>query len=173
MLVRRWLKRDEGSAAVEFAIIAPVFFLLVFAIFETSLFYFKRHSLRYLVFEVSRELQTGHIQKAGDPETLFKETVCEKSSFLFDCDDIFVDVRAFNRLSDATFPPITFDGDGEPSNFTFDPGRQEQIMIVRAVTNFSFITPMIKSIFQPDGENVIITGASITKNEAFGCTGEC
>ena len=37
----------SGSAAIEFAMVAPIFFLLIFAIIETGVLYFSQATLQY------------------------------------------------------------------------------------------------------------------------------
>lgn len=55
-----WLRRRQGgSNIVEFAIIAPVFLLILFAIFEFSLMYFVNLTMQYAVREGARYAITG------------------------------------------------------------------------------------------------------------------
>ena len=60
---RRLGKRgNSGSAAVEFALIAPVFFLLLFAIFETGMLFFADMTLENGVAVTARLIRTGQAQ---------------------------------------------------------------------------------------------------------------
>ncbi len=53
------MKRDKGSSIVEFALILPVFFLLVFAIIDYGLLYWANLTMQYAVREGTRYAITG------------------------------------------------------------------------------------------------------------------
>ena len=46
-LLRRFRRNRGGSAVVEFALVAPMFFALLFAIIETALMFFASQVLEY------------------------------------------------------------------------------------------------------------------------------
>jgi len=177
MIVNKFRKflsgKTDGASAVEFAIVAPVFFFMVFSIIESSLFMLHRHSLRYIVFESTRDIQTGEIQRAATPAEAFKTAYCSHTPSFVDCNNIQFDVRAFNTLSSVTFQDPEFDDEGTATNFNFNPGRQEQVTMVTAAMRYQFNTPVLKDVFQPDGKPVLMVGYSIAKNEPFGCIDEC
>ena len=52
--VRRFRRDGRGSAAVEFAFIAPVFFVLLFAIIETAIVFFASQVLEGAVQDTGR-----------------------------------------------------------------------------------------------------------------------
>ena len=61
--------RDEGAvAAVEFALVAPVFLFLVFAILETSILYIIATVMEGEVALAARQIRTGELQQDADPE---------------------------------------------------------------------------------------------------------
>jgi len=43
-VLRRFRRSRGGSAAVEFALVAPLFFALLFAIIETAMMFFATHT---------------------------------------------------------------------------------------------------------------------------------
>ncbi|RZA23118.1 MAG: pilus assembly protein, partial [Proteobacteria bacterium] len=63
---RRRLRADQkGSAAIEFALIAPVFFALLMGIIEGGLVYVSQATLQNGVSEMSRLVRTGQAQSGG------------------------------------------------------------------------------------------------------------
>lgn len=173
-MFRKFLvRKDDGASAIEFAIVAPVFFFLVFSIIESSMFMLHQHSLRYIVFESTRDIQTGEIQRATSPSEAFKTAYCSHTPAFVDCNNIQFDVRAFSTVSAVSLQKPQFDEDGLATNFNFNPGRQEQITMVTAAMRYRFNTPVLKKVFQPDGKPVLMVGYSIAKNEPFGCIDEC
>ncbi|HEY1312044.1 MAG TPA: TadE/TadG family type IV pilus assembly protein, partial [Pseudolabrys sp.] len=57
-LVRRFARRQDGSAAIEFAFIAAPFIALTFAILETALVFFAGQTLETAVSEAGRLIMT-------------------------------------------------------------------------------------------------------------------
>ncbi|MEO0817899.1 MAG: TadE/TadG family type IV pilus assembly protein [Pseudomonadota bacterium] len=162
------LTRDKrGATAVEFALVAPVALFMVIAVIEYSLFYFKTSFLKHVLYEASRNVQTGEVQDAVDPQAFFRAEYCDDATFLIRCEDVFFDVRAAASLSAITFPNATFNSNGEPTNFVFLPGGANDITTMRVATPYRFFTPFMQDIFQPDGSPAIIVGYSVARNEPF------
>ncbi len=62
-LARRIRRREDGVTAVEFALVAPVFMFLVFAILETSLMYVVATVMQGEVALTTRIIRTGQLQQ--------------------------------------------------------------------------------------------------------------
>lgn len=168
----RWrlknLRQDKrGATVVEFALIAPVFFFMVLGIVEYSIYYFRTSHLKHVLYEASRNLQTGEVQAASDPQAHFRDAYCDDAGWLTDCSQIFFDVRNYSSLGEIAWPEATFDEDGVPEDFVFDPGGPDQLTVLRVATPYRFFTPMMARIFQPDGSAAIIVGYTVAKNEPF------
>ncbi|MAS07189.1 MAG: hypothetical protein CL534_21205 [Ahrensia sp.] len=163
----RYRRSVSGATALEFGLIMPVFLLLVFAIIETSVYYYKQSHLKFILSQAGRHIQTGEIQKSATPKADFDAEVCDNSKIFFDCTDVYLDVRNFGTVADVSFPAATFNSAGKPTNFVFQPGGSAKITAMRASAIHSFITPFLKDILQPDGDPVILVGFTIFKNEPF------
>ena len=55
-------RRNDGAAAVEFALVAAPFLALVFAIMETAIVFFAGQALETAVADTSRLIMTGQAQ---------------------------------------------------------------------------------------------------------------
>lgn len=126
-------RSQDGAAAIEFAICAPFFFMIVLGIFEVGLNYFADRALNAGVDKVARQIRTGEIRSSatyGLPE--FKTHLCNQTiMFLFDCNKLLVDVKtvaAFEANNYDTNP----DGSVDSSGFGFSPGGKTTINVVRA-----------------------------------------
>ena len=74
--VRRFAWRQDGSAAVEFALVAAPFLALTFAILETALVFFASQTLEAAASEAGRLIMTGQAQTGGyTPERFQKSSV--------------------------------------------------------------------------------------------------
>src|SRR3984957_11583012 len=91
---RRFRRNRRGSAAVEFALIAPVFFALLFAIIETAIMFFASQILETVAQESARQIMTGQAQAAGYSANTFLTTVvCPQIPAVLTCAKIGVDVE--------------------------------------------------------------------------------
>ncbi len=70
---RRFRRNGRGSAAVQFALVAPVFFALSFAIIETGIMFFASQVLETITQESARQVLTGQAADRGPiPRPSFK-----------------------------------------------------------------------------------------------------
>jgi Flp pilus assembly protein TadG len=101
----RGLGRDRrGSAAVEFAIIAPVFFALVFAIIETGMVFFAGQVLETGVQDTGRIFYTSQTPT----ETALRAGLCSSVTTLMDCGttNLCLDVRKFAKGVAISLPTV-------------------------------------------------------------------
>jgi Flp pilus assembly protein TadG len=66
-LLRRFGRNRKGSAAVEFALVAPVFIGLLFAIVETAIMFFGSQILETVTQESARQIMTGRPRPRTTP----------------------------------------------------------------------------------------------------------
>src|SRR5271163_3188123 len=90
---RRFRRNRRGSAAVEFALVAPVFFALLFAIIETAIMFFASQVLETITQESARMILTGQAQTASYTQAQFQTYVCSQIPALFNCNNLYVDVE--------------------------------------------------------------------------------
>ena len=57
-VLRRWRRNQRGSAAIEFALVAPMFFGLLFAIFEIGITFFAGQVLENGLQQSARKMFT-------------------------------------------------------------------------------------------------------------------
>jgi Flp pilus assembly protein TadG len=132
--LRSFPRQRRGSAAVEFAMVAPMFFALIFAIMETSLVFFAGQVLETGTQDTARLLLTQQAQNKGWGQADFKQSLCDRVSLLFECNGIYIDVQSY-----APNAPIVIsnpiDGAGNfTNNFVYQPPPQNSAntVVVRA-----------------------------------------
>src|SRR6187431_2620091 len=86
-VARRFIRQNDGSAAVEFGLVAAPFLALVFAILETAFVFFAGQTLETAVADSSRLIMTGQAQSQGMNQSAFKSAVCARIYGLFDCEN--------------------------------------------------------------------------------------
>ena len=62
----RWSGNIRGSAAIEFAFIAPIFFALMFGIIETGTMFFSQFTLQNATMNAARLIRTGGAASMAD-----------------------------------------------------------------------------------------------------------
>ena len=107
--VRRFVRQQDGSAAVEFGMVALPFLGLTFAILETALVFFAGQTLETAVTDLARLIMTGQAQTNGWSKDDFKTCRVHHIYGLFDCaDGIYVDVKTYNSFGAINqTPPVT------------------------------------------------------------------
>jgi Flp pilus assembly pilin Flp len=148
--MRRFRRNRRGSAAVEFALVAPVFFALLFAIIETAMVFFAGQVLETGVQDSGRLLYTSQ----GVSQVQFKQDFCNRVGALFPCDslDLCLDVRRYAPGTAITLnDPVDGGGNYVPNCIWQDP-LPNYTMVVRAfypwplfVTGFGYNIANLKS----------------------------
>ncbi|RJF70208.1 pilus assembly protein [Rhodopseudomonas palustris] len=122
----------RGSAAIEFALVAPPFFALLFAILETGLVFLAGQVLDNATEDAARLIFTGQRQSKTVNADDFKTEVCKRMPPLFDCGGISIDVNSYGLDSPPkSTNPIIVDGKLVTKDFGFKTGNAGDVVVVR------------------------------------------
>lgn len=166
-------EREDASAAVEFALVATPFFLLLIGIFEICLIFVISTVLNFGAQEAARDIRTGNFQThatAAATAAQFQTNICDQMANLFDCDTkLQIDVRtvsSFPSIQDAV--PKNGDGTLNTTAFVFDPGLRDDIVIVNVYYEWSLITPLVSRFMSnlPDNKRLLVSSQAF-RNEPF------
>ena len=176
-LVKDGKRNTKGSVAVEFALIAPIFFLLLFAILETSLAWFGGMVLENGMKQTARLIRTGQAQNSNMTQQQFRDALCAQISVVLSCDPdkLYIDVRSYSSFAGAAFPnPINDDGTLNPNLNTYSLGGSTQasgvdtIVLARAFYTWQMFTPLIGRFYANMPNNVRLLSSSVAfRNEPF------
>ena len=176
----RWQKKFEafasdkrGLAAVEFAMIAIPFFFLIFGLLEVCVIFIMSSILEHGANEASRAIKTGQFQSAGFDEATFKAAVCSELFGLMTCDDkLSLDVKTFSNFSGTGADPSPIDpatGELADDGFGFNPGAQNEIVVVRVFYEWDLLIPVMSAPLSNMSNNRRLLQATIAfRNEPFG-----
>jgi Flp pilus assembly protein TadG len=131
---RRFTHNRRGATAVEFALIAPVFFALVFAIIETSLVFFAGQILEIGTQDTARLLYTNQAQGTMT-QSQFQQSLCSQVSVLLSCSGVYVDVKAYSSFTAITAADLAdpIDASGNfVNNFAYQSSNPGDTVVVRA-----------------------------------------
>ncbi|MCF3642849.1 pilus assembly protein [Rhizobium sp. TRM95111] len=192
-LARRFARRRDGATAIEFAILALPFFMIIFASIETFIAFAGEQLLANATDVMARKIRTGEITynqgKSTDmTEAEFRTAFCEEISVFMTCSDtevetpskLFLDVRSFASIEDIPETVVPREGDetyGEldTSTFGFAPGGKQTVNIVRAYYNWTIMTDLIRpylSNVRPAGASsdsfsYLMVAAAVIQNENY------
>ncbi|MGZ8363503.1 MAG: TadE/TadG family type IV pilus assembly protein [Caulobacteraceae bacterium] len=168
----RFRAERSGAAAVEFALIAIPFFLLLFGIMEIAMVFLLATSLENATMQAARAIRTGQSQSAGTATAAsFKTDVCNRLGWLKgDCaTNLSVDVRTFSTFQSVQMQQPIKNGAFDSSALTFAAGGPGDIVLVRTFYKWPFVTPLIGSAMKQlnDGSMLVVSVASF-RNEPYG-----
>jgi Flp pilus assembly protein TadG len=166
--LRRFRRNRRGSAAVEFALVAPVFFALLFAIIETAIVFFASQVLETVTQDSARMVMTGQAQAAAYTQAQFKTFVCGRISVLFDCANVYVDVKSYSAFGSVNIIDPIDAARNFTNNMQYSPGAAGDIVVVRLFYQWPlFVTGLGYNISNLNGSKRLLTATAAFKNEPF------
>jgi len=173
---KRSLRRDEnGSAAIEFALVSLPFFGCLFAIIEIGLLFLAGQVLDTSVADASRMILTGQAQTQNFDADAFKNKICTTGvQALFNCNNIKLDVQTVNDFTAAqnnlTAPVIDSDTNTlDTSQFKFQLGAQCSIVVVRVFYEWPTYVPGFGlNLANLAGNKHLLMSTAAFRNEPYG-----
>jgi len=169
------LARDtRGITAVEFAILAPLFFSLLLSSIELGFVMSKKAMLESAAAEVSRSIYTGAASEGLVTQEELQDWVCERIDLIYNhCEDnLSIEltvIDSFTDIPDSDAVCVDSDEDINPT-VSFNPGTTNEIMYMRICLTTSIFTPgMGVGLALPKTENgkVQLVSALAFSNEPF------
>jgi TadE-like protein len=183
---RARVRSRRGAAAVEFAILALPFMMLLFALMEVMLIFFLQTSLEAAVAQTSRDIRTGLSRpylppappapSSPPPSSVsrsdFRNAVCARMWGMADCTNrLFIMVHAL-PAGTTTVPTgswadgsMTRDASGDEP---FESSAAGQVVVVRAAYVWDLITPGLSAAFRNYGASSrVLVATTAFRNEPF------
>ena len=167
--LRRFRRNRRGSAAVEFALVAPVFFALLFAIIETAIVFFAGQVLETVTQDSARMIMTGQAQTGGFTQGQFKDYVCGRINVLFDCvNGIYVDVQSYPAFTNVSITDPIDGGKNFIPTMQYSPGAPGDIVVVRLFYQWPlFVTGLGYNIANLSGSKRLLAATAAFRNEPY------
>ncbi|ERR1043165_4678075 len=168
-MVRRFVRREDGAAAVEFAMVAAPFLALMFAIMETALVFFASQTLETAVADSARLIMTGQAQSQSFSQAQFKTAVCAKIGGLFDCAaGLQIDVKTYSSFGSVdNSAPLDANGNLK-TNFGYQPGGPGDIVVVRLMYQWPVYASLLGfNLGDMAGNKRLIMATAAFRNEPY------
>lgn len=178
----------KGSAAIEFAMVAPVFFLLLMGTIEAGVMFFAQSALQNALNDTARLVRTGqtacYTTSGGScvamTQAEFKTKLCSQvSTLLQSCTTggLQFDVNAYpSGYSTAANSSPLDSGKNLNTLTTFNVGSACDVVLVRAFYKWPVFTPGLNYFMaNVTGNYHLLATAAAFRNEPFdtntgGCT---
>lgn len=172
-LARSFARRQDGAAAVEFAMVAVPFFALLFAILQTAIIFFAGQALQAAAADSSRLIMTGQAQQANYTAADFKNAVCARVNALFNCNGgITVDVKNYATFGAINNTPPVSNGQFDASKTGYAPAGPGCIQVVTLYYQWPVYVALL-GLSNLNGGYRLMSATSVFKNEPYSTTGTC
>lgn len=159
-------QRDDGATAVEFAMIALPFFMLLLVIFETAAMLFTDISLQNGVNQTARLIRTGQVQTQSISQTRFRQLLCDNVGSYIDCSKIrlFVTKSTTPTFSNRTDLMTATD----QTQQRWEVGAASEWVLVQVSYDWKLIVPQFSMLNNIGGDKRRLTAGALFRNEPYG-----
>lgn len=180
--LRHRLKADanKGSAAIEFAMVAPVFFVLLMGTIEAGVMFFAQSALQNALTDTARLVRTGqtacYTTSGGScvamTQAQFRTKLCSTiSTLLTGCTgaSLQFDVQAYpSGFGGASNSSPLDSGNNLPVLTTFNVGSACDVVLARAFYKWPVFTPGLKYFMSNmAGGYHLLSSAAAFRNEPY------
>ena len=165
---KNWVKKDDGSTAIEFSLLAIPFVFLVVGIIEVSLAFTAGTLLEGATNSAARLIRTGQIQQSSaDPETMFRDSFCQYATVLVNCNDVVIEVQPLSSFSDMNTLAAQYDEDGNLQSRGFDAGGSSERVLIRVGYNYTMLTPLVGHLLAGEGSKLHFMSTIVLQSEPY------
>ncbi len=159
-----WVRAENGAVAVEFALVALPFFMVVIGLLEVAMLYISAVVLEGGTLAAARVIRTGQAQQAANPQLYFSQHLCAKVQRLIPCASLQYEVihPPGNDFSSADALDPHYNANGDLISSGFDAGGVSDVVIIRTAYRYHFFTPFLGSLLSSNADNSKTLVSTIT-----------
>jgi Flp pilus assembly protein TadG len=132
-----FLDREDGGPAAEFALVAPIFIVIIYATIQCAIIYIASSFLETGTETTARQVLTN--QSTNLSTAQFKQAVCNNLPALFNCGSLMIGIQPANSSTITTTAP-TFNSDGSLANtMPYQQPQPGQIGVLQVVYQWPVI----------------------------------
>jgi Flp pilus assembly protein TadG len=169
-LFGRFLRARGGVTLVEFALVAPLFLLLTFAIVDNGLVLFTQSILDNATREAARQIRIGQVQLTGDTtgSGLFKTTLCRNLGNYIPCSSVQWRVQSVSSAGSfsSVSSTVTANGSGQMATTGFSPGTAQSFVLVQVGYTQRYFIPFLNHIAGATGNLLLVSNVAF-QNEHY------
>lgn len=143
-LTHGWIRKKDGTTAIEFALMAIPYIILSLGIIELSIMYAAATLLEGATSSAARLIRTGQLQQSGgDPEALFRDAICNYATVLINCNDVVIEALPMESFASYDDMLPVYDEDGNMVSQGFDAGGSNDRMLIRVSYRYTMLDPFV------------------------------
>ena len=169
--IKQFVRRENATATMEFVITFPIIMILFIAVFETSMIMTRQVMMERTLDQAVRILRLANGLTVTPAE--IRTAICDNTSLLPDCETLLtIDLREIDRATYAVPGNQEMcieraDASATVST-TFNPGADNQVMLVRACMIVDRLLPFSGfglNLTRDDSGGLHMLAASVFVNE--------
>ena len=167
----QFVKNREGTAAVEFGLVAIPLFWMIFGMLEFGAMSLVQTTLDSALAQTGRQIRTGEAQTTGLTKAQLEARICENINkiLVLECaGNLFLDVDRYDSFANVGNGTPTKNGNIDQGQLGYTPGGANEVILVRAYYQWQIFTPMFGAIFanMNDGRRLVVS-SMMFRNEPF------
>lgn len=112
--LRRLFRNQDGTAAIEFAMVGVPFLMFIFGLIGVAFYFFITNSVEKGMDQASRLVRTGQAQASNMTVKQFKDKICQGAGYWIKCDKLQVFSTRYPDWASVT-PAACVKADGTPT----------------------------------------------------------
>jgi hypothetical protein len=185
-LLRQLFKHEEGVAAVELAIVMPIFALMVCGILETAFIMYASAVMEGATTSSSRLGKTGFTDTSQSRQDLIYNMIKGQCGLLIDINKVSITTMTYSNFDKIGDPEVFTDSNGNGvynlgetytdtnGNGQWDSdmgqtglGGAGDVVLYRVTYPWDVLTPMMKYFFGGGTGTYTLTSSMVVKNEPY------
>lgn len=163
---KSWLRREDGTTAIEFSMLLMPYMLICFGIIELSMMFTSASILEGATHSAARMIRTGELQQSsGDPEQMFRDGLCQSAVILIRCEDMVIEVQTLDSYADYSAP--TFDANGNMVPSGFDAGGSNDKVLIRVAYRYAMVTPIVGNLLNGSDGSTLFVSTIVLQSEPY------
>ena len=156
-----YLSNNKGTAAIEFAIVSPAFFLLFIGILEIGSIMLIKTTLEKAIFQVSRFGRTGGSVAGQTSQQVAVGLATQYTFGLVDPSKLVLTITPYANFS--SMPSLGQAPTTGVQNF----GAGNQPVLYTLSYDWNFFTPLVGKYLSQNGTSMKLTASAVIQNEPF------
>jgi len=174
----RYARTERGSAAIEFAMVAPALFYFLMGIIEVGVIFFAGSMLQNATDDTARRIRTGQLSGALTAVQL-KTDICSEVDGLISpsncAANLVVDLRDYTNFSGSSYPSVTnANGTLNTGNMKVQATADCNVVLLRTYYPWNIMTPLLSSLLQSmPGGIYLLTSSAAFRTEPYTSSSTC
>ena len=180
------LTRDKrGATAIEFAMIAPVLFMLTLGTIELGICFAADILLRNATYTAARVGRTGYVAENTTRDDMVRNLIANQSSVLMDASKLNISSKVYGgfgqihqpepfndvnnngrRDNGESYTDVNGNGQYDTDRGANGLGGSSQIVIYTVTYPWTFFTPLIGKLFSSSG-TIDLSATAVIQNEPY------